>query len=150
MLDTSRVFKAEVLPATKTVAGVECRTIRVTDEKDPTYIPLEVSLHPELEMPYDNWEVLFLLKIIGEKLSQFLHERTALFDRVPMEMHIDLAAGGKLDTKVVSVKKMLRTAFDPQSRPLGNPFVVPPGYAPPPKKLGPAAPVEPPKPGKAD
>lgn len=145
MLDAGREFKTEVLPEKKTIAGEACQVIRVSDSKDEKYVPLEVAVHPTLDMPFDNWEVLFLLKIIGEKLSNALHEKVALFDRVPMEMHIDLAVGGKLDTKVISVKKLKRNEFDPKSRALGDPFAMPADYTPIAKKSGPATAVEKPK-----
>jgi len=82
-----------------------------------------------MDMPYDNSEVLFLIKIVGEKMAQFLKSKPAVFSRVPMEMHLQTAEGGKLDTKVVNVTKMKLDAFDPKTRPLGNPFVTPEGYS---------------------
>lgn len=129
MLDGNRQFKLTEEPDTKEVAGVKCKTAKIVDESDPAYPPFVAVLHPDMEMPYDNSEVLFLLKIIGEKMAQFLKDNKAALGHVPMELHLELAEGGKLDTKVVSVKKMKIGEFDVKTRPLGDPFEYPKGYA---------------------
>lgn len=150
MLDSKRDFALDANAGTRKVAGVECKLVKITDRADAKYTAIEAALHPELDMPYDNSEVLFLLKIIGENMAKFLKNNVGTFARVPMEMHIDLAAGGKLDTKVVSVKKIKAEAFDPKSRALGDPYLVPADYTAPKPRLAPAAPVESPKKERAD
>ena len=129
MLDGSRQFKLADDAAAKEVAGVKCKAIKIVDEKDPAYPPFEAVLHPDMEMPYENSEVLFLLKIVGENMAQFLKDNKTVFGHVPMEMHLQTAEGGKLDTKVVSVTKMKLAEFDAKTRPLGDPFEFPKGYA---------------------
>ncbi len=55
------------------------------------------------------------------------HKET--FKRLPMELHLDLAAGGRLDTKVISVTKTEKSALDVSGRgALGSPFSIPEGY----------------------
>ena len=128
MLDDKRHFEMlkDSAPP-KTLAGISCRSAKVFDADAPNYVPLDASLHPELELPYDNVEVLYLLKIIGKQMAKFLSEHRDVFKFVPMELHLDLAAGGKLDTKVISVEKVERaTLASPALRGnLGNPFEVP-------------------------
>lgn len=145
MLDDERGYSTIIDPAKKSVSGVDCNVTRIVNAKDATYIGLEAALHPEIDLPYDNAEVLFLLKIIGGNLSKYLKENKTALRKVPMEMHLTLAAGGKLDTKVTSVKKTVVEAFDPKARALGNPFEIPADYAKPKPRLMPALPVEKPK-----
>lgn len=129
MLDKQRDFVVADVEGTKVIAGVKCKTVKVIDRKDAAYPALTLSLHPEMDMPYDNSEVLFLIKVVGEKMAQFLKSKQSTFSRVPMEMHIQTAEGGKLDTKVVKVTKMKFEAFDPKAREFGNPFEKPEGYS---------------------
>jgi len=129
MLDDNRKFALDRNPRTlpaKTIAGVECKSVRVVDTDDPGYFPLEAYLHPELEMPHENAEVLYLIMIIGEKMSEFLKRNKDTLRKVPMELHLDLAAGGHLDTQVISVKKVPHSKLDLAQRGnLGDPFVIP-------------------------
>jgi hypothetical protein len=129
LLDSDRKFKLEQ-PAndTKVIAGVTCRAVRVHADGAADYVAAEMYLHPELELPYDNAEVLYLLQIIGEKLANFLKEHKEAFAKVPMELHLELAAGGHLDTKVVSVEKLSRDRLA-AVRPLGDPLTLPADYA---------------------
>ena len=128
MLDDSRKFQLDST-GEKELAGVKCKSVKISDSKQPDYVPFEASLHPDLEMPYDNTEVLFLLKIIGKHLADFLRENKELFKKVPMELHIDLAAGGRLDCKVVDVKRTTSDKLDLTARgALGSPFEVPANY----------------------
>jgi hypothetical protein len=130
LLDDDRNFDLidKHLPR-KDVAGVNCKQVKVHSEK-PDYIPFEACLHPEIELPYDNTEVLYLLFIIGKHMADFLHDNKETFKHVPMELHLDLAAGGRLDTKVVSVKQMTADKLDISARgALGNPFEIPADYA---------------------
>jgi hypothetical protein len=113
----------------KTLSGVECKPIKVIDTDKPDYAPFSAQLHTQLEMPYDNTEVLYLLQLIGKKMADFLRVHRETFKYVPMELHVDLAAGGQLDTSVVSVKKVRRDKLDEGARgKLGSPFVVPEDY----------------------
>lgn len=150
MLDGERTFALLESDVKKNIAGVACKTVKIVDAKKPDYIALEASVNPAVELPYDNSEVLYLLKIIGENMAAFLKENKTVFSRLPMELHVDLAAGGKLDTKVVSVKQLKADEFDPKSRAFGDPFLIPADYAAPKPKLGPKAPVETPKKERAD
>ena len=128
MLDDSRKFQLES-GGEKELAGVKCTTIKISDAKQPDYQPFAASLHPDLELPYDNTEVLYLLKIIGKHLADFLRENKEMFKKVPMELHIDLAAGGLLDCKVVNVKQTTADKLDLTVRGnLGSPFEVPSNY----------------------
>ena len=151
MLDDSRRFalEADVVPA-KAIAGVKCKEVQVAVAFEKAanggpYVPMEAFLHPDLELPYDNTEVLYLLRLIGKHLSDFLRENKETFKKVPMELHIDLAAGGKLDTKVVSVEKTTISKLDFSSRgALGNPFEIPANYTEKDKTLTPKPkPVDP-------
>lgn len=128
MMDAARDYKTVEDPAPKEVAGMKCKSVKIIDSKDESFAAFETVLHPELEMPYDNSEVLFLLRIVGEKMALYLRENKATFGHVPMEMHLQLAEGGKLDVKVISVKKTTKNALDPKARSLGDPFVIPDDY----------------------
>ncbi|MEI6234092.1 MAG: hypothetical protein WCT04_13640 [Planctomycetota bacterium] len=128
MLDAERDYKLVEDSGTKDVAGAKCKTVKIVDAKDAAATAFTAILHPELDLPYDNSEVLFLVKVIGEKMAQFLKDNKATFSRVPMEMHLELAEGGKLDLKVISVKSMKVEALDPKARALGSPFEIPEGY----------------------
>jgi hypothetical protein len=135
MLDENRKFQIEN-GEEKELAGVKCKTLKISDSKQPDYVPFEAALHPEIELPYDNTEVLYLLKIIGKHLADYLHENKETFKKVPMELHIDLAAGGRLDCKVVDVKRTTSDKLDLSARgTLGNPFEVPANYTEPPKVI---------------
>ena len=129
MLDDGRKFQLDPNAGEKTLAGVKCKSLKISDAKQPDYVPFEASLHPDLELPYDNTEVLYLLKIIGKHLADYLRENKELFKKVPMELHIDLAAGGRLDCKVVDVKSTTTDKLDLTARgSLGSPFEVPSNY----------------------
>ena len=127
LLDEDRKFVLEKeRERPKTIAGVECRSVRVADTDDPSYIPLAAFVHPEIELPHDNAEVLYLIMLIGEKMSEFLKRNREAMRKVPMELHLDLAAGGTLDTQVVSVKKVPHGKLDLAARgTLGDPFSIP-------------------------
>ncbi len=128
MLDDNRKFQLDST-GEKELAGVKCKSVKISDSKQSDYVPFEASLHPDLEMPYDNTEVLYLLKIIGKHLADFLRENKEMFKKVPMELHIDLAAGGRLDCKVVDVKRTTSDKLDLTARgALGSPFEVPANY----------------------
>ena len=127
LLDDRRKFAvAKEVPPGKTLANVPCRPVKIVDADKPEYAPLEAQLHSQLELPYDNTEVLYLLQLIGRKMADFLRVHKETFKYVPMELHLDLAAGGSLDTKVVSVTKVEKSKLDFTSRgTMGNPFMVP-------------------------
>lgn len=128
MLDDKRRFAlAPDAGAAKTLLGVSCQPVKVVAEGEPGYAPFEACLHPDLEIPYDNADMLYLLQIIGEKMAEFLRKHKETFKKVPMELHLDLAAGGKLDTKVISIARTEHV--DPNARgSLGSPFVIPEDY----------------------
>ncbi|HYG74172.1 MAG TPA: hypothetical protein VEK08_04125 [Planctomycetota bacterium] len=115
--------------AAKTLAGVNCQPVKVIADDVPNYVPLEAYLHPDIELPYDNAEMLYLLQIIGEKMSEFMRRNKESFKKLPMELHLDLAAGGRLDTKVVSFEKVDKDRVTSNLRgALGSPFVIPENY----------------------
>ena len=130
LLDDKRRFALAPEPGpVKTLLGLECKPAKVIAEGEAGYVPLEAWLHPNLELPHENAEVLFLLQIIGEKMADFLHKHKDLFKHLPMELHLDLAAGGRLDTRMLSVTKVEVNGLDLGARgDLGTPFVVPPDY----------------------
>jgi hypothetical protein len=130
MLDDKRKFAlAKDTGGAKKLVGVDCLPVKIIAEDIPNYVPFEGYLHPEIELPYDSAEMLYLLQIIGDKLSDFMKRHKDTFKHMPMELHLDLAAGGRLDTKVVSVTKTEKSAIESGGRgTLGSPFVVPEGY----------------------
>jgi len=130
LLDDKRKYAlATDAGPTKKLANVDCIPVKVIAEDIPDYVPFEGYLHPEIELPYDSADMLYLLQIIGDKMADFMRKHKETFKRMPMELHLDLAAGGRLDTKVVSVTKTEKSALDAAERGnLGSPFVVPEGY----------------------
>ncbi|MCY3021453.1 MAG: hypothetical protein NTW87_20755 [Planctomycetota bacterium] len=130
LLDDKRHFALAPEPGPgKTILGVNCKPVKVLAEGEPDYAPLEAQLHPDLVLPYDNADVLFLLQIIGEKMADFLRKQKDTFKHVPMELHLDLAAGGKLDTNVLKVIQVEQQSLDLTMRgTLGSPFVIPENY----------------------
>jgi hypothetical protein len=127
LLDDKRRFAvAKDSGASKKLVGLDCRPIKVVDADAPDYVPLEAQMHPSLEMPYDNTEVLYLLRIIGRNMAEFLRLHKESFKFVPMELHLDLAAGGRLDTRVIAVSKVELDKLPDARGGLGAPFVVPP------------------------
>lgn len=129
LLDDKRRFAiAPDSGPVKQLVGAECKPVKIVADGEKDYVPLEAYAHPTLELPYDNAEVLYLLQIIGEKMADFLRKHKDVFKHVPMELHLDLAAGGRLDTKVVSITKMDAGSLDAARAPLGNPFIIPAGY----------------------
>lgn len=139
LLDDDRKFamakgekeeRREILNAT-------CDRVVVYDKKEKTYEPMTVFLHPEIEVPYDNAEVLYLLQIIGRKTAEYLRENKKTFRKLPMEMDLELAAGGHLHTKVLSVEKTGKDKLDPALN------QIPDGYKEPKRKSpGPPKPVK--------
>jgi hypothetical protein len=127
MLDDDRKYELQKKPLpAREIAGVKCESVRVVDVNDPSYTPLEAYMHPDIELPHDNAEVLYLIMLIGEKMSDFLRHNRNELRKVPMELHLDLAAGGTLDTKVLSVKRVAPDKLNLAARgSLGDPFVVP-------------------------
>ena len=139
LLDDKRRFALSKDPgADKTIGEAVCKQVKVIVEDAPEGAPFEACLHPSLELPYDNTEVLYLLQIIGKRLAEFLHQNKETFKYVPMELHLDLAAGGRLDTKVIRVALTDNSKLDFTSRgKLGSPFDVPTDYEERQKKPGP-------------
>ncbi|MFH0940204.1 MAG: hypothetical protein V1899_13130 [Planctomycetota bacterium] len=143
LLDDKRCFALAKDPGpAKKALGIDCQPIKIIDATAPDYAPFEAQMHSTLELPYDNTEALYLLQLIGKSMSEFLHVHKDRFKYVPMELHLDLAAGGHLDTKVISVMKMEKINLSSESRgTLGSPFTAPNNYEqvqktkkPPPKK----------------
>jgi hypothetical protein len=125
LLDDKRRFSFAQDPGeAKVVAGVKCNPLKIVAEDVKDYVPLQAQLHPEVPLTYDNAEVLYLLQIIGKRMADFMREHKDKFKYVPMELHLDLAAGGTLDTKVVSVEKLEKAKLSPRA--LGDAFVIPP------------------------
>lgn len=136
LLDDRRRFAIAKDPgASKKLVGLDCRPARVADADAPDYVPLEAQMHPSLELPYDNTEVLYLLRIIGRNMSEFLRLHKDTFKFVPMELHLDLAAGGRLDTRVIAVSKVELDKLSDARGGLGPPFTVPPYEEKPKRKI---------------
>lgn len=113
LLDDERSFEIiKDKSDTKEIAGTKAESIRVVDARNKDYIPLKAYLHPEIELPYNSAEVLFILQIIGGRMKEYLNKNRRDFRRLPMEMELDLAAGGTLKTKVLSVEKVGRDTLD--------------------------------------
>ena len=126
LLDDKRQFSLAATEEVKTLAGYPCKKVQVLGDNTSDYVPLDSYFHPTLELPYDNAELLYLLEIIGPRLSQFLGEHKPTFKFVPMELHLTLSAGGRLDTRVICISKSDRASLDISSRgELGNPFEIP-------------------------
>lgn len=125
--------KREAKELKKEICGTTCDLVWVIDSRKKDYVPLKAYLHPEIKVAYDSAEVLYLLQLIGSKMSNYLQKHKDIFHRLPMEMHLNLAAGGTLDTKVVSVKRVKRSELDPSIH------QVPAGYKERRKRKPPAA-----------
>ena len=130
LLDDKRRYAFDKNPgAAKMLTGVSCQPVKVIAEDVADYVALEACLHPEIELPYDSAEMLYLLQIIGERMSEFMRKHKDQFKKMPMELHLELAAGGRLDTKVVSFEKIDKERVTSNLRgTLGSPFVVPDNY----------------------
>lgn len=114
LLDDNRSFElVQDKEENREVAGVSCKSLKVVDRNQPDYEPLSLYLHPKKELPYDSAEVLYLLQLIGGKMREFLNQNKEKFKQVPMEMTVDLAAGGTLRVKVVSLEETETEKLDP-------------------------------------
>ena len=121
LLDNKRRFALAPDPGPpKTLLGLECKPVKVIAAEEEGYVPLLRLSAPRIGTAPENAEVLFLLQIIGEKMTAFLHKHEDIFKHVPMELHLDLAAGGKLDTRTVSVTKVADKDLDLAAR--GGPW----------------------------
>jgi hypothetical protein len=96
--------------------------MRIVDQNAEGYEPMTAYLHPDLEMPYNSADVLYLLQIVGPHMRDFLNKNKSQCRRLPMEMTVDLAAGGTLHFQVVKVEKVKKDKLDP------NLMVIPEGY----------------------
>ncbi len=105
MLDDKSKYKVVETGEKATILKLECAKVEVPDGRIKDYTPMTVYLHPTQELPYDSAEVLYLLQLMGGKLKDFMAENKALFRRIPMRLDLQLAAGGKLRTEVVSIEK---------------------------------------------
>jgi hypothetical protein len=130
MLDQKRRFALDPNPGDdKTLLAAKCRHVKVIAEEEPGYVPFDGYFHPDLDLPHDNADVLFLLQIIGEKMADFIRKNRDAFKRVPMELHLDLAAGGTVDSRVTAIEKLDLAAVERAPRGgLGGPFAVPADY----------------------
>ncbi|MCX7804812.1 MAG: hypothetical protein N3A38_06430 [Planctomycetota bacterium] len=104
---------------TANVAGVECRRVRVLDEDGN--VVYEGYVHPELEMPYDSAEVLYLLQIIGRKLADTIRSDPGM-KKLPMSLTLMSARGGTVRAEAVKVETVEK--IDPAR------FAVPEDYKP--------------------
>jgi hypothetical protein len=148
LLDDHRKFSiAKDSGAAKEISGVTCNPVKIIVAEEKGYEPLTAQLHPETPLPYDNAEVLYLLQIIGKRMADYLRENKDKFKYVPMELSLDLAAGGTLHTKVVSVQKIEKAKLAARGA-LGDPFTAP-AYAEVEKRRPAAAPKRD-EPEKAD
>lgn len=127
MLDEDRKYKAETAGEPEEIAGVQCEVITVGDIRDREYRPLRMSVHPELNLPYDSEESLYLLRLISRRMADFLRTNKALLRRLPMKLNLNVAAGGTLDVLVKDVRRMtedeLRPDFSKRNRTLFEPPV---------------------------
>lgn len=138
MLDDERRYKADMSGKPETLAGVECRRIRIYDLRERDYSPLTMYVHPKIKLPYDSEEALYLLKLVGRRLADFMRKNKALLRSLPMKLHLQTAGGGTLDVTVRKVRhstmEELRPRFSKQERTLFKP---PSGYTDPRKRLRP-------------
>lgn len=112
LLDEGRPFELTKNKDEKEIAGAKAESFWVVDEKEREYVPVKAWLHKDQEVPYDSAEVLYLLQIIGGEMKGFLAKNKKVFRRLPLEMELDLAAGGMLRTKVLSVVTTPREQLD--------------------------------------
>lgn len=109
LMDEKRKFELQgnkKTSETKDLLGVQAEKAAVGDGRDKKYTALTAYLHPDVVMPADSAEVLYLLQLIGPKLKEFLDLNKALFRRLPLEMELDVVGGGLLKTKVTKVSWM--------------------------------------------
>lgn len=109
LLDEKRKFELlgnKKTSETKDLLGVIAEKAVVGDGRDKKFTALTAYLHPDVMMPADSAEVLYLLQLIGPKLKEFLDLNKALFRRLPLEMELDVVGGGVLKTKVTKVSWM--------------------------------------------
>ena len=103
-LQGKKAGEAREAPASKRIAGANCDHAIVRDKKDRSYHAISVYLHPTVKMPCRSAEALYLLELIGAKLARFLEENSKVFGRLPMEMEIIVATGGRAHTQVTKVE----------------------------------------------
>lgn len=109
LLDEKRKFELaerKKNPEVKELLGAKAEKATVIDGREKKYTALTAWLHPEVAMPADSAEVLFLLQLIGPKLREFLDLNRECFKRLPLEMELDVVGGGTLRTKVTRVAWM--------------------------------------------
>ena len=111
----------------KTLLGVSCRVVQAVDAKAPEYMPLEMSMHPSIESPCDNTEAFYLLGLTGKMMSRYMASHHKTFKSVPLEIHLDLPTGGKLEVQAISAEKLSRKEVDAATSrgSLGSPFTIP-------------------------
>ena len=102
-----------------TVAGVECRRVRVFD--DDGNIVYDGRVHPELEMPYESAEILYLMQIIGRKLADAIKSDSGM-KKLPMSLTLMSARGGTVKAEAIKVETVEK--IDPAR------FATPEGYKP--------------------
>jgi len=113
LLDQKRNYAQFVPPAKTPVAGVACQVTEIFALDEPYKISCRIALHPDIELPCDYAEVLYLLKILGPGLREYLCRPPPLFHRLPMDLDLDLAVGGRLQFRVWKVERVRLNRLDP-------------------------------------
>jgi hypothetical protein len=105
LLDDDRRYRIEWPGGEKgefaKVAGVECRRVCVRDEDGN--LVYDGYVHPEIEMPCESAEVLYLTQIIGRKLADTIRSDERL-KKLPMSLTLASARGGQLKAEVVRIE----------------------------------------------
>jgi hypothetical protein len=124
LLDDERSYKlvADKKAEKKKIADVECVPMKIVDQSSEGYEPMTAYLHPELEMPHNSADILYLLHIVGPHMRDFLNKNKSQCRRLPMELTADLPVGGTLHVQVTKVEKVKRDKLDP------NLMSIPEGY----------------------
>jgi hypothetical protein len=97
----------------KQIANTQSIPLTIQTGSSEATPPLKLYPHPEIRLPYESAEVLFLLHIVGGKMERFLREHKAEFQFLPLEMDLDLASGGRLTLIVKDVKRVARETLRP-------------------------------------
>jgi len=113
LLDDERSFELVEEKDEKEIAGIKCKGVRIVDSANAEYEPLVMRLHPKKKVPYNSAEVLYLLQIVGGNMRAYLNRNAEKLRQVPMEMTVDLAAGGTLKVKVVALEETATDKLDP-------------------------------------
>jgi hypothetical protein len=124
LLDDERSYKliSDKNAEKKKIADVECIPMKIVDQNTEGYEPMTAYLHPDIELPHNTADMLYLLRLVGGHMRDFLNKNKSQCRRLPMEMTLDLPLGGSLHVQVIKVEKVKRDKLDP------NLMSIPEGY----------------------